>query len=62
MARGGRGPTVLTMPSRFITEIDGNLVERGEIESDTAIDFDDSWSSTTTVRERRRQRKSWFAE
>ena len=62
MARGGRGPTVFTMPSRFITEIDASLVERGEIESETAIDFDDSWSSSMTRRERRQQRKSWFAE
>jgi DNA helicase-2/ATP-dependent DNA helicase PcrA len=62
MARGGRGPTVFTTPSRFITEIDVSLVERGEIESETTIDFDASWSSTMSRRERRQQRKSWFAE
>ena len=28
IARGGRGPTVFTMPSRFLTEIDDSLVER----------------------------------
>ncbi len=27
MARGGRGPTTFTMPSRFLTEIDASLVE-----------------------------------
>ena len=47
MARGGRGPTVFTMPSRFLTEIDDSLVERAEIE--TEIDFDDSWSSFSHV-------------
>ena len=36
MARGGRGPTVFTMPSRFLTEIDDSLVERAEIESKRA--------------------------
>ena len=33
IARGGRGPTVFTMPSRFLTEIDDSLVERAEIEA-----------------------------
>ncbi len=37
---GGRGPTVLTKPSRFFTEIDQGLLERAEIEydADTAVD------------------------
>ena len=35
IARGGRGPTVFTTPSRFLNEIDESLFERGEIESDT---------------------------
>jgi DNA helicase-2/ATP-dependent DNA helicase PcrA len=30
--RGGRGPTVLSTPSRFLSEIDEALFERGEIE------------------------------
>jgi DNA helicase-2/ATP-dependent DNA helicase PcrA len=34
--RGGRGPTVFTTPSRFLTEIDQSLVERGEIEIEGA--------------------------
>jgi DNA helicase-2/ATP-dependent DNA helicase PcrA len=60
MARGGRGPTVFTMPSRFLTEIDDSLVERAEIE--TEIDWDDSWSGFSPRRGRGRERKSWFAE
>ena len=32
IAFAGRGPTVLTTPSRFLTEIDPALLERGEIE------------------------------
>ena len=60
MARGGRGPTVFTMPSRFLTEIDASLVERAEIEAE--IDFDDSWSGFSPRRRQREQRKSWFAE
>jgi len=43
IARGGRGPTTFTMPSRFLTEIDASLVEPGEIEIETA--FDKSWLS-----------------
>ena len=42
MALGGRGPTVFTMPSRFLTEIDNSLVERAEIEAE--IDLVDSRS------------------
>ena len=36
IARGGRGPTVFTAPSRFLTEIDESLVEQAEIEIETA--------------------------
>jgi DNA helicase II / ATP-dependent DNA helicase PcrA len=43
MARGGRGPTTLTVPSRFLTEIDVSLVEHAEIEKEAT--FDKSWSS-----------------
>jgi DNA helicase II / ATP-dependent DNA helicase PcrA len=60
MARGGRGPTVFTMPSRFLTEIDASLVERAEIEAE--IDFDDSWSGFSRRGARRREQRSWFAE
>ncbi len=31
---GGRGPTVFTTPSRFLTEIDDTLYERAEVEND----------------------------
>ncbi len=34
MARGGRGPMVLTTPSRFLTEVDPTLYEPAEIELD----------------------------
>ena len=46
MARGGRGPTIFTMPSRFLTEIDASLVEPGEIDRDTAFD-NSGWSFTS---------------
>jgi DNA helicase II / ATP-dependent DNA helicase PcrA len=60
MSRGGRGPNVLTMPSRFLTEIDPGLVELGEIEAD--IDPDGSWSNFTPGRGRNPERRSWFSE
>jgi DNA helicase II / ATP-dependent DNA helicase PcrA len=43
IARGGRGPTTFTMPSRFLTEIDVSLVEHGEIEVEATIG--NPWSS-----------------
>ena len=46
MARGGRGPTTFTIPSRFLTEIDASLVEPGEIDRDTAFD-NSAWSVTS---------------
>ena len=60
MNRGGRGPSVLTMPSRFLTEIDASLMERGEIETD--FDLDGSWPSFTPGRGPTEERRSWFAE
>jgi DNA helicase-2/ATP-dependent DNA helicase PcrA len=42
--RGGRGPTVLTTPSRFVAEIDESLIERGEIEVEEGIGFDHTGS------------------
>lgn len=41
IARGGRGPTVLTTPSRFLTEIDPALYESAVVESDVDL----AWSS-----------------
>jgi DNA helicase-2/ATP-dependent DNA helicase PcrA len=46
IARGGRGPTMLTMPSRFLNEIDQSLVEQAEIERNTT--FPNSWSNSST--------------
>jgi DNA helicase-2/ATP-dependent DNA helicase PcrA len=43
--RGGRGPMVFTTPSRFLSEVDESLLERGEIESDTNAAWGDPWSS-----------------
>jgi DNA helicase-2/ATP-dependent DNA helicase PcrA len=60
MAQGGRGPTIFTMPSRFLTEIDASLVERAEIETD--FGSDDSFSGYSSRRGRKSQRRSWFAE
>ena len=61
MARGGRGPTVFTMPSRFLTEIDDSLVERAEIEIGRSILMIHGRASRPVAR-RGRERKSWFAE
>ncbi len=41
--RGGRGPTLLTRPSRFLAEIDAELYEQATLESE----IDLSWSGTT---------------
>lgn len=60
MARGGRGPTVLTTPSRFLTEIDDTLFERAEIEAE--LEFDQPWSSSSSRRRQRQEKRSWFAE
>jgi len=60
IARGGRGPTIFTAPSRFLTEIDKGLVEQGEIETDTALD--DPWSSFASRPGRRREPGFWSAD
>jgi DNA helicase II / ATP-dependent DNA helicase PcrA len=61
---GGRGPTVLTVPSRFLTEIGDGLVERAEVEIERHDDFAPVWSSPRGLsrRDRRRAKGSWFAE
>jgi DNA helicase-2/ATP-dependent DNA helicase PcrA len=38
IARGGRGPNVLTTPSRFLTEVDSGLYEPVVLESDLDLD------------------------
>jgi DNA helicase-2/ATP-dependent DNA helicase PcrA len=48
IARGGRGPTVFTKPSVFLTEIDDSLYERAELETEDR----DGWLSTTPERGR----------
>ncbi len=40
LARGGRGPTTITKPSRFLTELDPALTEQATLESE----IDLSWS------------------
>jgi DNA helicase II / ATP-dependent DNA helicase PcrA len=40
LARGGRGPTMITKPSRFLTELDADLYEQASLESE----IDLSWS------------------
>ena len=40
LARGGRGPTLITKPSRFLTELDATLIEQATLESE----IDLSWS------------------
>jgi hypothetical protein len=60
MARGGRGPTVLTTPSRFVTEIEDSLVECAEIEEE--LDLDHLWSGASPSGGRTEEGRSWFAE
>jgi DNA helicase II / ATP-dependent DNA helicase PcrA len=62
IARGGRGPTVFTLPSRFLTEIDDSLVERAEIEFDRGADLAGPWSSEPHVRGIRDALGSWLTE
>jgi len=60
ISRGGRGPTVLTAPSRFLDEIDESLVERAEIETETARD--EPWWNFASRPGRRRKAGPWFEE
>ena len=39
VARGGRGPNVMTTPSRFLTEVDPGLYEPVVLESDLDLDW-----------------------
>jgi DNA helicase II / ATP-dependent DNA helicase PcrA len=55
IAMAGRGPTVFTTPSRFLTEIDQVLLERGEIEIQSETFVEGFWSSGPT-RPRGKQR------
>jgi len=45
--RGGRGPTLVTRPSRFITEIDPALSEMATLESE----IDLSWSGAAKIKD-----------
>ena len=47
LARGGRGPTIITRPSRFLTEVDAELYEEATLESD----IDLSWSGIAKFKE-----------
>lgn len=47
MSRGGRGPTIVTRPSRFLTEIDAELSEQATLESE----IDLSWSGIAKYKE-----------
>jgi DNA helicase II / ATP-dependent DNA helicase PcrA len=62
IARGGRGPTVFALPSRFLTEIDDSLVERAEIEIERGADLVGPWSSEPHVRGIRDELGSWLTE
>jgi DNA helicase II / ATP-dependent DNA helicase PcrA len=62
IARGGRGPTVFTLPSRFLTEIDDSLVERAEIEIETGANLNGPWSSKLPGRGTEDELGSWFTE
>jgi DNA helicase-2/ATP-dependent DNA helicase PcrA len=41
ISRGGRGPTLVTTPSRFLTEVDPSLFEQAAIENESDL----AWSS-----------------
>ncbi|MHC5536738.1 3'-5' exonuclease, partial [Singulisphaera rosea] len=47
--RGNRGPSVLSTPSRFLTEIDPALVEQAVLEPD--FDLNLAWSSPPPLRD-----------
>ena len=46
LARGGRGPTIVTRPSRFLTEIDTGFSEQATLESE----IDLSWSGLAKLK------------
>jgi len=56
ISRGGRGPTVFTTPSQFLTEIDETLYERAEIEKPEPLDW---LSDFPRRRSRNRRRPRW---
>jgi DNA helicase-2/ATP-dependent DNA helicase PcrA len=60
IARGGRGPTVFTAPSRFLTELDKSLVEEAEIVSERA--GEKSWSSRAGRAGRRVEPRFWSSD
>jgi len=45
ISRGGRGPSILTTPSRFLTEVDSSLFEPAVLEPETDLEsiFPSSW-------------------
>ncbi len=43
IARGGRGPSMLTTPSRFLTEVDPTLFEPAILETETDLDTLRTW-------------------
>ena len=63
IALGGRGPNVFTQPSRFLTEIDAGLLERGAIERPAGSAIESSigspLSNTMPRRTRRRNAARW---
>jgi DNA helicase-2/ATP-dependent DNA helicase PcrA len=60
IARGGRGPTVFTAPSRFLTEIDRSLVDEAQIETERGLDA--SWSSVAGRPGRRFDSAFWTSD
>jgi DNA helicase-2/ATP-dependent DNA helicase PcrA len=51
VSRGGYGPTILTTPSRFLTEIESSLYEPVTLETDLNLDLAGSSPIPTPVRE-----------
>ena len=47
LPRGGRGPTLITKPSRFLSELPADLFETATIETE----LDLSWAGLTKARE-----------
>ncbi len=58
----GRGPTVLTKPSRFVTEIDPRLVERAEVEYEAPPPFEGFLSRAANRRARASNSGRWHSD
>jgi DNA helicase-2/ATP-dependent DNA helicase PcrA len=54
LARGGRGPTLLTTPSRFLTEVDRGLFEEAIVEQEDSLSINTPQAPAKPARQSRR--------